>query len=272
MTQPSTSTPVPCRQLVDGVFQNAAPAVVIERELRIVLNGEKLATASLMPGMEREFVTGYLYGQGFIKAADDIVALDITDDTVTVTLRDSSVRPADASYRIVSGGGRTAFGGEETPHITSDLNVHKTAVFRAMTRLFDIATVYRQTEGVHAAGIFTAEAAPVCVAEDIGRHNCLDKVIGYALLNDIDCRRHILVATGRMASEMVQKICRAGFPVAATKAAVTDKGREAAAACGMTLIGFVRDRGTQINTDMDVRVVREATMKIYTGTARVACH
>jgi FdhD protein len=80
-----------------------------------------------------------------------------------------------------------------------------------------------------------------------------------------------LVSTGRMASEMVTKICRSGIPIIATKTAVTDKGLETARQCGLTLIGFVRDSGTRINTDMDVRVIKEAGMKIYSGAARVRC-
>ena len=139
-----------------------------------------------------------------------------------------------------------------------------------MTSLFQIATVYKETEGAHAAGIFTPEAEPVCIVEDIGRHNCLDKAIGYALLQHIDCSCHFMVSTGRMTSEMVAKLCRAGFPVVATKTAVTDKGRETALACGITLVGFVRDTGTKIHTNMDVRVVKDRGMKIYTGPKRIA--
>ena len=140
-----------------------------------------------------------------------------------------------------------------------------------MNFLFDAAEMYRATEGVHAAGLFTAEGEPVCIVEDIGRHNTIDKVIGYGLINDLDFGNVLLVSTGRMASEMVTKICRAGIPVVATKTAVTDKGLEIGKKCGLTLIGFVRDKGTKINTDMDVRVIKTASMKIYSGTERVRC-
>ena len=132
-----------------------------------------------------------------------------------------------------------------------------------------MGTLYKETEGAHAAGIFTTAAEPVCIIEDIGRHNCLDKAIGYALLHTVSLNDHFLVSTGRMASEMVAKLCRAGFPVAATKTAVTDRGRETALACGMTLIGFVRDTGMKIHTDMSVRIIQEPVMKIYTGDERI---
>jgi FdhD protein len=73
---------------------------------------------------------------------------------------------------------------DSLPQIQSDLTLKKDAVFAAMNRLFDMGTLYKKTEGAHAAGIFTPEAEPVCIVEDIGRHNCLDKAIGYALLKN----------------------------------------------------------------------------------------
>ena len=131
--------------------------------------------------------------------------------------------------------------------------------------------LYAETEGVHAAGLFNTRASPICIVEDIGRHNTLDKIIGYALLHKIDCSRSFLVSTGRMASEMVTKICRCGIPIVATKTAVTDKGLEIGKKCGLTIIGFVRTVGTKINTDMDVRITQKNSMKIYCGAARIRC-
>jgi len=270
MNRKATSNKIPGRQLQDGRFVDVKPSVIIESELRIVLNGEHLATASLLPGMEKEFVTGYLFGQGFIKAPEDISSIVLEASSARVTLLSATLPfPSGTSYRIVSGGGRTAFAGDPLPQIESDLTLHKDVIFQAMNRLFDMGRMYKETEGAHAAGIFTPSAEPVCIVEDIGRHNCLDKAIGYALLQNIPRNRHFLVSTGRMSSEMVAKLCRAGFPVVATKTAVTDKGREIALACGMTLIGFVRDRGMKIHTDMSVRVIKEPVMKIYTGAERI---
>jgi len=264
------SVEMSCRQLQNGHFSASNPSVIVESDLSIILNGNHLATASLLPGLEEEFVTGYLFGQGFIKTPGEISSIVVGGGTAEVTLTDSTVPfPADTSYRIVSGGGRSAFTGDRLPQIDSHLTLKKDTVFKAMNRLFDGGSVYKETEGAHAAGIFNAEAEPVCIIEDIGRHNCLDKAIGYALLHTVSLSDHFLVSTGRMASEMVAKLCRAGFPVAATKTAVTDRGRETALACGMTLIGFVRDTGMKIHTDMSVRIIQEPVMKIYTGDERI---
>lgn len=262
-----------CRKLAAGKFPRAEVGVVIEQELPISVNGQHLVTASITPGMEKEFVTGYLFGQGFINSIAELSTIEVDDNAAKVALPDTarvSRRTGKASYRIVSAGGRAAYAAETSlPEIRSGIKINKKAIFGAMNTLFEKAVLYRETEGVHAAGLFTAGAGPVCLVEDIGRHNTLDKVIGYGLMNNIDFGSTFLVSTGRMASEMVTKICRAGIPVAATKTAVTDRGLEIGRKCGLTLIGFVRDIGTEINTDMEVRVIKEAGMKIYTGAARV---
>ena len=264
-----------CRRLAGGKFSPAGVNVVEEKELPVYVNGRHLATASIVPGMEREFVTGYLFGQNFVNTLEDIADIEIDDEGARVTLRDGGKIPSDTgktSYRIVSGGGRTAYFNHGKLHrIKSGTRVRKDNVFRAMNTLFEKAVMYRETEGVHAAGLFNSRGEPICIAEDIGRHNTIDKVVGYGLINDVDFTNVLLASTGRMASEMVIKICRAGIPIAATKTAVTDKGLEIGQKCGLTVIGFVRDAGTEINTDMEVRVIREAGMKVYCGAKRVFC-
>jgi FdhD protein len=264
------STAIECRRLAGGRFARANVSVVVEKEFSIVVNGRHLITASITPGLEREFVAGYLFGQGFIDNLDEFLSLEIQGEAARVELRDTARLPAEAtSYRIVSGGGRSAFAaGARLQRIESTLKVDKKDIFLAMNTLFEKADLYHETEGTHAAGLF-APAGPICIAEDIGRHNCLDKVIGHALLNRVDGSRAFLVSTGRMSSEMVAKVCRAGIPIAATKTAVTDGGLAIGREYGLTIIGFVRDAGTRIHTDMELRTIIEPVMKVYTGAGRV---
>lgn len=259
-------------KLTSGEFRVVETSVIIERELSIYVNGTRLATASLAPGMEKEFVTGYLYGQGFIENTDGIKSIKIENGTAEVILKNSYISPSVANYRIVSGGGKSAYFDDRTGFtIKSDFSINKKDIFKAMNTLFQNASLYGETEGAHAAGLFDRNVNPVITVEDIGRHNTLDKITGYALLQKLDISQVFLVSTGRMASEMVTKICRCGIPIAATKTAVTNKGLEIARQCGLTLIGFVRDTGSRINTDMDVRVIKEAGMKIYCGSQRIHC-
>jgi FdhD protein len=271
--QTKASQELECLKLERGLFSRGRTGVVIEKGLPIYINRTHLATASITPGMEKDFVTGYLFGQGFIDNVKEIDSVTIDDKVARVTIKDAGILKKlrrNTGYRVVSGGGTAAFSGKnDYTVIRSDLKISKQAIFKAMNMVFEKAELYRTTEGVHGAGLFTAEAEPVCIVEDIGRHNCLDKLLGYALLNGVDCSRTFLVSTGRMASEMVAKICRAGIPVAATKTAVTDKGLEIGRKYGITIIGFVRDTGTRINTNMETRTVTEAGMKIYTHAKRI---
>jgi FdhD protein len=267
------AVPMECWKLAGGSFRRGRAGVVVEMELPILVNDRPLVTASITPGREKEFVAGYLFGQGFIDRLEEIDSLEITGGEARVRLKDAGrLTTAGASYRIVSGGGRSAFAGEIRLHRNkSSVTVRAGDVFRAMNALFAGAGLYRAAEGTHAAGLFTTAAGPICLVEDIGRHNTLDKVIGHALLNRVDTAATLLVCTGRISSEMVAKVCRAGIPIVATKTAVTDRGRETGARYGMTVIGFVRDAGTRIHTDMEVRTITEPVMKVYTGARRVIC-
>ena len=264
---------VACWKLTSGHFAKSEARVVIEKELPIFINGEHLVTASITPGMEREFVIGYLFGQGFIENMAELESVNTEGRAAEVMIKDArklSQMANKTNRRVVSGGGQAVYFGETAfPGIHSDVKIGSKEIFRAMNTLFEKAGIYQETEGVHASGLFTPEAVSICIAEDIGRHNTLDKAIGYALMNSIDCRRTFLASTGRMASEMVTKICRAGIPVVATKTAVTREGLEIGRRCGLAIIGFVRDRGNRIHTDMAVRTITEPGMKIYTHAERI---
>jgi FdhD protein len=272
---PATSKTIGCQKLENGRFTSAETSVIIEKELPIYVNGQHLVTASITPVMEMEFVAGYLFGQGFISNLEEIISIDIEDYKARVRMKDKGKLAAmtgKASYRIVSGGGREAYTGEvDLPPLRNHRKIRQRNIYKAINILFETARMYRETEGVHAAGLFNADGSLICIVEDIGRHNTIDKIIGYTLLSEVDRTNTFLVSTGRMTSEMVAKVSRAGIPVVATKTAVTDKGLEIGIKRGMTVIGFVRDAGTRINTDMEVRVIDRAGMKIYTGAKRVPC-
>lgn len=223
--------------------------IVTESGLSIYVNGGFLATSMITPMLEREFVVGNLFARGMIESAGDIESLTIKNDTAEVTLPDKERE-------------------ERSLEIHSDFKVSKDDIFAGMNIILN-SRIYAETGGIHSAGLFKQKAETVCVTEDIGRHNALDKVIGYALINGIELQDTFAASTGRMVSEMVLKVCRANIPVVATKAAVSTLGIEIGRKYGLTIAGYVRDKGMRISSDTYERIAAERLMKIYTCLERI---
>jgi FdhD protein len=228
-------------------------SIIKETSLIININGRRYTRViSFLGKQEKEFVVGHLFSQGVINQADDIKSLTIVNHTANVTLKGKIVKQP------------------VKDKIQTTLKVTKEDIFNCVNAILK-SKIFAETEAVHSAGLFLHGKESVAIAEDIGRHHALDKVVGTALLQGVPLNETVIASTGRMTSEMVGKICRAGIPIAATKAAVTDRGVDLAREHGVTLIGFVRDAGTTMNTDMSVRVFKEAGMKIYAGADRIRC-
>jgi FdhD protein len=199
--------------------------------------------------MEKEFVIGHLFGEGIIDDVTDIHSLTVNDDKAGVTLR----KKKDSTKQSQG---------------ISDFKVAKEDIFEGVNAILN-SHIYAETKAVHSAGLFKRGAVPVCIIEDVGRHNALDKVIGYALNNGIDFRTTFATSTGRMVSDMVSKICRANIPIVATKTAVTKLGVQIGERCGLTIVGFVRDVGMKVTSDTGVNISTERVMKIYTNPERI---
>jgi FdhD protein len=203
----------------------------------------------ILGAKEKDFVYGHLFTQGVIRQAGEVKLLTIkrnrADVTLTKTIKQSPVRKIPAGF-----------------------TVKRQDIFRCVESVLK-SDIFAETEAVHSAGLFLEAKESIALAEDIGRHNALDKVIGRGLLQGVDFSRCIIASTGRMASDMVMKICRAGVPVVATKAAVTATGLAVGKKYGLTMAAFVRNTGMKLNTDMDERVIKKAEMRIYSGAERV---
>lgn len=234
---------------VNAEVTKAKERVVAEFGLAISLNGRHLATALITPMMEREFIVGYLFGQGIIENTSDLESITVKDNIAEVTLLKK-----DKANGLAE--------------IHSDFRVSREDVFQGVNAILK-SEIYAETEAIHSAGLFKQGAEPICIAEDVGRHNALDKVIGYALINKVDFSHTFATSTGRMVSDMVTKVCRANIPVVATKTAVTKLALEIGKRYGLTIIGFVRDTGTKVTTDTGVRTITKRGMKIYTNPQRV---
>jgi FdhD protein len=235
---------------VNAEVAKAKERVITELGLSIIVNGRHFATVMITPMMEKEFVIGHLFGQEIIENIADIESITVKENIAEVTLP----RKEDKAKR--------------SPEIHSDFKVSKEDIFDGVNAILK-SKIYAETEAIHSAGLFRRGAKPICIAEDVGRHNALDKVIGYALINKIDFRDTFATSTGRMVSDMVSKVCRAKIPVVATKTAVSKLALEIGERCGLTIIGFVRDIGMKIAKDTDVSIATKRGMKIYTNPQRI---
>jgi len=235
---------------VNAEVTKAKERVVAELGLLIIVNGKHFATAMITPMMEKEFIIGHLFGRGIIENIADIESITVKDNIAEVTL----LKEKDKAKGLAE--------------IHSEFKVSREDIFDGVNAILK-SKIYAETEAIHSAGLFKQGAKPVCIAEDVGRHNAIDKVIGYALINKIDFRDTFATSTGRMVSDMVSKICRANIPVVATKTAVTKLGVEIGQRCGLTIIGFVRDKGMKVATDTGVIITTERGMKIYTNPQRI---
>lgn len=205
---------------VNGGCTASTERIVRETALSINIDGEHFATAMLMATLEKEFVIGHLYAQGIITGAGDIASITVENNVAEVTL---------------SGKRRQ----QSLPSVQSCLKVRKEDVFDCVRAILR-SEVFAETEAVHSAGLFLNGKEPVCIAEDLGRHHALDKVIGYGLLHNIDFSKTLAASTGRQPSEMILKCRNAGIPIIATKGVPTALAVEMAGEAGITITGLVR--------------------------------
>ncbi|MDQ1275930.1 MAG: FdhD protein [Euryarchaeota archaeon] len=268
---------VPCIKYDNGSMISSSHEVVMEVPLAVFVNGRHALTAMVSPTMIEEFVTGFLYTEKIIKKPEDIESLRIEEkkdkkreekieekrkekreENIAITLSASVLTKNPFSIMlsgktVLSGcGGDTSYlDAERLPKIQSDLVIDVSTINSIMKETLT-SDLHARTGGVHIVGLFGPDGK-ICVIDDIGRHNALDKVIGYGLRNGVDFSRTVVASSGRLSSEMVRKCLMANIPVIASRGATTTLAINIAEQAGLTIIGFVRSQ----------------KMNIYTGSERV---
>ncbi len=226
--------------------------VAIEEPLEIRVDGEPLAVTMRTPGHDEELALGFLLGEGLIARATDAgPSEDLAANTVEVRgplLRDPGMR----SFYTSSSCGVCGKGALEQvavdcaplgdgPHIAREL------LASLPERL--VQPGFARTGGLHATGLFDARGELLCVREDVGRHNAMDKVLGWALARGlVPLRDHALCVSGRLSFELVQKAAVAGAPILVGVGAPTSLAVELAADRGLTLCGFARRGAMNVYT------------------------
>lgn len=274
MARTTTRRPVLKINLADAGDPRRRPdELAAEEPLEIRVRKEPLAVTMRTPGHDLDLAMGFLLSEGVIGAAEDVVTAQLcagTDTPNTYNVVDvvlgAAVPPpvTDPSrnfYTTSSCGvcGKASIDAVRTRSrfdVAADpLLVPARTLAALPDRLRAAQRTFDRTGGLHAAGLFTAGGDLVVLREDVGRHNAVDKVIGWAVREGrLPLAGHLLLVSGRASFELTQKAWMAGLPLLAAVSAPSTLAASLAEEAGMTLVGFLRGE----------------TMNVYTGAHRIA--
>ncbi|WP_053175250.1 formate dehydrogenase accessory sulfurtransferase FdhD [Nonomuraea sp. SBT364] len=276
MTRPGPTTRVRVRELTGGSSVERRDDLATEEPLEIRLtaaDGTRRTIAITMrtPGHDFELAAGFLHGEGMAGAGDIASIAYCTDEdlppearynTVTVRLRGPIPElPAlerhfltSSACGVCGSASLDALHDRCHPLPPDDLRLAPEVLYGLPGALRAGQGVFGKTGGLHAAGLFTAEGGTVAVREDVGRHNAVDKLVGWAAMRELlPLSGHVLMVSGRASYEIMQKALAAGLPVVCAVSAPSSLAVDLAREFGMTLVGFLR--GERCN--------------VYSGTSRV---
>jgi FdhD protein len=228
--------------------------VVREQPLTVHVNGERFLTLLCSPMQLEALVLGYLWMEKVIGDVGDVTGLEVSevDGHAHVTLAHQVRLPTERVLTSGCGGGITfRIDHRLFPPLSSSLRVAPDRLAARMKDLFDAAVYYKASRGIHGAALCDAERLLV-VAEDVGRHNAVDKVKGEALLRGIATDDRILLSTGRISSEMLLKAARMGVPVVASRTSPTEMAVCLAEQLNITVCGYVRADSLNLYTGAGV--------------------
>jgi FdhD protein len=217
---------------------------IVETPVSLTVNGEVWLTFMCTPVNLEALVVGFLYNEGIIENMDEVSDVRVCEhgDNVDVWLNHDAQQPT--SWRRTSGcaGGVTGVDLLANPNISFNGNqpkVRPEMIMKLVGMLFDVQSLYRETGGVHTSALSNGENILIS-AEDIGRHNTLDKIAGLCLMNNVWLETRILITTGRISSEMLQKAARLNAPILISRTSPSSLSIEMAERYGITLIGYAR--------------------------------
>ncbi len=226
---------------------------IVETPVSLTINGSAWLSFMCTPVDLEALAVGFLYDEGVIQAMSEVADVRVCEhgDNVDVWLNRSVEQPQ--SWRRTSGctGGVTAVDLLARPEVSFNREtplVGPEMIGNVVEMLFKAQVLYRQTGGVHTSALTDGETVLV-TAEDIGRHNTLDKIAGICLMKNIWPQTRILITTGRISSEMLQKAARLQVPILISRTSPSSLSIEMAERYGITLIGYARRQRFNVYTN-----------------------
>lgn len=226
----------------DGVSEYADDIIAHEKKVRVSVNGRDALSLYCTPYMIRELVVGLMMTEGIIKGnwCAERMAIDYGEEDIYVDI------PAEGEVShegktITSGciGGVTFDTKNELAPIEDQFSIEGSRLKDIFRDFQARSELYKLTGCIHSAALSDGDSI-LCFAEDIGRHNAVDKVIGYTILENIPFTGKIMLASGRISSEIATKCSRWAIPVLATRTAPTNRALDIAEKTGLTVVGFMR--------------------------------
>jgi FdhD protein len=256
-----------------------ADLLAVEEPLEIRIGGQPLTVTMRTPGDDIDLAAGFLFTEGLLSPAIDLRQIRMCDENVADATLEVADLPSAAEVQRATDARRAQQSAQERAQrnflTTSacgvcgkesidairvrsryDLTADQTQVSPAVLaglpdRLREAQRVFASTGGLHAAGLFTTDGSLAVLREDVGRHNAVDKVIGWALrAGRLPLTGHILMVSGRASFELVQKAAVAGLPVLAAVSAPSSLAADLAEETGMTLVGFLRGNSMNAYTGL----------------------
>jgi FdhD protein len=217
---------------------------IVETPVSLTVNGEVWLTFMCTPVQLEAMAVGFLFNEGLINSMDNVADVRLCEhgDNVDVWLTRDAQKPTKWTRTSGCSGGVTAVDSIARPQPVASPNgfvIPAERIGRLVEMLFDAQELYRETGGVHTSALSDGESI-LLSAEDIGRHNTLDKIAGLCLMQNLHPERRILITTGRISSEMLQKAVRFGAGILISRTSPSSLSIELAEKWGVTLIGYAR--------------------------------
>jgi FdhD protein len=249
---PYSTLSVRARRLPAGSEED--DLVAVEEPLEIRIEGEPVAVTMRTPGNDEELALGFCLTEGLgpisARLPDDLAANTIDVDVSSFDPDRLRRHFYTSSSCGVCGKGAIEAVSVDSPVLESPLRMPADLVASLPGLLLEEQRTFVATGGLHATGLFTSGAELLCVREDVGRHNAMDKVIGWAFREGLlPLAGHVLCVSGRLSFELVQKAALAGCPVLVAVGAPSSLAIELASDRGITLCGFVRDGRLTVYTE-----------------------
>ncbi len=233
---------------------DAADVVAVEEPLEIRIQGTPVAVTMRTPGHDEELALGFALSEG-LEPAGARLPDDLAANTVELDAPGFDPSRLVRSFYTTSSCGVCGKGAleaiaVETPRVESDLRLPAALLAELPDRLREVQPAFEATGGLHATGLFDGRGHLLCLREDVGRHNAMDKVIGWAFgAGLLPLARSVLCVSGRLSFELVQKAAVAGCPMVVAVGAPSSLAVQLAEDRGVTLCGFVRGGRLNIYTE-----------------------